>query len=41
VVGGVVAGAVVNVNNGTVITTGTGTVGAPQAVGGVRQGVRK
>ena len=42
VVGGVVAGAVVNVNNsGTIITTGTGTVGAPQAVGGAHLGVRK
>ena len=42
VVGGVVAGAVVNVNNnGTIITTGTGTVGAPQAVRGVHFGVRK
>jgi hypothetical protein len=42
VVGGVVAGAVVNVpSSPTIITTGTGTVGVPQVVGGVHFGVRK
>jgi hypothetical protein len=42
VVGGVTAGVVANNNStGTIITTGTGTVGAPQAVGGVHFGARK
>jgi hypothetical protein len=42
VAGGVTAGVVANNNNtGTIITTGTGTVGAPQAVGGIHFGVRK
>jgi hypothetical protein len=42
VVGGVVGGAIVTGNSSrTTITTGTGTVGAPQFVSAVRAGVRK
>jgi len=41
VVGGVVAGAVVNLNNATTIIPGAGTVGAPQLAGGVHLGARK
>jgi hypothetical protein len=42
VVGGVVGGAIVTGNSSrTTITTGTGTVGAPQFVSAVRAGVRR